>query len=83
MESFPHNYVPPILDSQYWGHCYVKYSYEYERMRTESYIGRACGQSQMKTAFAALLENILLKDSANQIFSMQGMEGNLDSRRKA
>ena len=30
-------YVPPILDTRYWGYSYMKYSYEYKRMRVELY----------------------------------------------
>ena len=29
--------VPPILDTQYWGYCYMKYSYEYKRKCVEMY----------------------------------------------
>ena len=30
-------YVPPILDTRYWGYSYMKYSYEYKRMRVKLY----------------------------------------------
>ena len=34
---WPYWYVPPILDTQYWGYRYMKYSYEYKRMCVELY----------------------------------------------
>ena len=36
---------PPILDSQYWGYCYMKHSYEYKRMCVEMYREGKCPET--------------------------------------
>ncbi len=38
-------YVPPILDIRYWGYSYMKYSYEYKRMRVELYRQGKCPET--------------------------------------